>query len=413
MKKLNLSVVVLISAVMLSWLSRNKVEAASLQIGGNFTSSVTEKGLSPVKLNLIEVDGRAYLVPDSLQIIKMDNGRFKLNQIDLLGHKVGNGGDFIRSTYIQLGLKVIEFLSSTERGNALVTQNKLSLEEIKQNLDINHIVVSDEVLFDNTGSVVDAIGLPGLVILNSQIWLDHFENDRLVYDLIFHEMLRSVGVNDDNYIISKLINPFPSAFVLSTRLIPLIPLIEEDSLQSLIDFSAIKINGLGCRQQSGSFFAELDLTQNRLQLTFNDYNVVNTVDKMVDYSSCQIAIPVQLPQGKKLTISLIDLQGQILPRTQILKTAAQIKFEAFVAGTQSRVNLKTINFKNADRSFLFRRTDVLTSGCGSKDIIRLNTNQVLRSSKVINQNTATKDLGAVNTAQIKKISVYLSLDDCN
>lgn len=111
---------------------------------------------------------------------------------------------------------------------------------------------------------------------------------------------------------------------MSTRLIPLIPLIEEDSLQSLIDFSAIKINGLGCRQQR---LAELDLTQNRLQLTFNDYNAVNTVDKMVDYSSCQIAIPVQLLQGKKLTISLIDLQGQILPRTQILKTAAQIKFE--------------------------------------------------------------------------------------
>ena len=413
----NFSATLLMTSLMsFSWLYSLPCQAVTLGSALRVDlSAVNRQAASSVLMNQITVDGRSYFLPDSIHLKMLPSGQFQLDRIDQLGHKVGNGGDYLRSTFIKMGQKVIEFLTTTEAGAQLVSQNKLSLDDLSNALDINRIVVTNDILFDNTGSVVDAIGVPGLILLSSTAWLDHFENERSVYDLIFHEMLRSVAINDDNYTISAALHQFPSSLSISTRLIPLVPLIDEDSLQSLFDLSSVQVNGTGCVKNSGQFFAELDLARNALQLTFNRYVATNSTEKLVDYASCSLAIPVKLPAGKKLTISLIDLQGQVVPRASDLTSAVNVKFEAFLAGSRSRTNMKTINLKQDDRSFLFRKTDVLSSGCGTNDIVRVNTSQILRS-----QAQATNEAGkpnqtadlSVNSTQIKKISLFMNLEDC-
>lgn len=366
--------------------------------------------LNLIQKNVLTVDNRTYFLPDSIKLIKLDNGQFKLDKgIDIVGHKVGNGGDYIRSTFIQLGTKALDFLNTTDVGNAVAKKNNLNLDALKLALDINNVVLTTDTLFDNTGSVVDAIGIPGLIILNAQAWLDHFEKERNVYYLIFHEMLRSAAVNDDNYVISTALINFPNAFRISTRLLPLIPMLDGDSIQGLFDLSTVATNGSGCSAQAKQFYTELDLSKNSLEISLSNYVTNSDSKRLIDYKACSLAIPVKLPAGKRLVISLVDLQGVVMPKVAGVQSSAIIRFEAFLAGSSSPSNVKTIALGNDDRSFLFRKTDVLSSGCGTSDIIRLNTTNTL-TSKVVNANAVAGALP--NSAQIKKISVYMNLESC-
>ncbi|MFZ3230909.1 MAG: DUF4360 domain-containing protein [Pseudobdellovibrio sp.] len=385
---------------------------AQLPIVTTFNLKPSSASPVPIKKNIITVDNRSYIIPDSIKIIKQLNGQFKVDQKDLIGHKVGNGGDYIRSTFIQLGQKALDFITTTDIGHAIAIKNNLNSELLKLSLDIQNIVLTNDILFDNAGSVVDAIGLPGLIILNSSAWLEHFENERNVYYLIFHEMLRSTSINDDNYIISTDLINFPNAFRLSTRLLPLIPMLESDSIQNLFDFSNIAINGSGCVAKKGQLYTELDLAKNSLEISLNNYVTSNDAKKLIDYKACSLAIPVKLPKGKRLVISLVDMQGSVRPNSSSLQTTSTLKFEAFLAGSANTSNMKVISLGTNDRTFLFRKTDVLSSGCGTNDMIRLNTSSTL-ASKVISTKPPTLNPAAANISQIKKISVYMNMEDCN
>lgn len=360
--------------------------------------------VSVLKPNLLTIDNHTYTLPDSLKLIKLPNGKFKVDKIDLLGHKVGNGGDYIRSTFIQLGQKVLQYLTTTDAGDAIVRKNNLNTDDLKASLDINSIVLTDDTLFDNGGSVVEAIGIPGLIILNSEAWLAHFENERNVHYLIFHEMLRSSAVNDDNYIVSNDIVQFPTSLKTPTRLLPLIPMIDQDSIQGLFDLSNVSTGGAGCADKK-QYYAELDLTKNALEISLNNYVAQNDAKRLTDRKGCNLAIPMKLPKNKRLVISLVDLQGVVSPKTT-LKSVATVNFEAFVAGEKNSVKTKTINLGADDRSFLFRKTDLLKSGCGTQDIIRLNTSAVLSSTG------SSAEAAATNSVQVKKISILMNLEDC-
>lgn len=365
---------------------------------------------APAK-NVIVVDNRGYIIPDSIKLIRSANGQFKVDRIDIIGHKVGNGGDYIRSTFIQVGKKALEYVLTTEAGNTIVRKNNLNTDDLKAALDINRVVLTDETLFDDTGSVVDAIGIPGLIILNSSAWLEHFEKERNIQYLVFHELLRSASVNDDNYVISTDLIQIPNSFRLATRLVPLIPMIEGDSIQSLFDLSSVASNGSGCSAQKKEIYTELDLTKNSLEISLSNYITQNDTNRLVDNKACSLAIPVKLPKGKRLVISLIDLQGVVSPRIGQLQTTSSIKFEAFIAGTIKPSNAKVITLGSDERSFLFRKTDVLTSGCGTTEMIRLNTSNTL-TSKVISQTTTGSESILANTSQIKKISVLMNIESC-
>lgn len=355
---------------------------------------------------IIKVGDKSFVIPGSVKLIKLPDGKFTTEtKFSTEGHKVGNGGDYIRSTFIQMGENVVEYLETTQAGQQVLTANNLVVADLKATLTTERIVVTNDILMDNTGSIVDAIGVPGLVILNSASWLDHFEKERNVYYIAFHEMLRSLAVNDDDYVISKDLINFPSQFKMSTRLLPLIPMLESDSITELVTLDNVTVQGSGCSAKAPAY-TELDLTKNVIDITLKSFVVSNSEARKVDYKACNLAVPLKLPAGKRLTISLIDVAGEVRPQSADLQSTSTLRFEGFLAGQKGKVHTKTVALGSEARTVLFRKTDVITTGCGTSEILRLNVNNALSSKG----NAPGLEQ---NQSQIKKISVYLNLEDCN
>ncbi|MEQ1723692.1 MAG: DUF4360 domain-containing protein [Pseudobdellovibrio sp.] len=373
--------------------------AFAIDLGVNLNPK-TATILSPVKKNPLLVNGKTFLLPDYLKVIQTADGKFKIDNIDMLGHKVGNGGDYLRGQFILIGQQVLEHIEKSDLAN----DTRLNLNDLKDTLDINKISVVNDLLIDNTGSVVDAIGIPGLILLQSDSWNEHFEKQRNVYYLVFHEMLRSAGVNDDNYVISKLVLDFPVELQVNTRLVPLLPLLNEDSLLSVVNRAKIQSGGTGCVNKANRFFTDLNLANNSFEISFYDYITSVNAGKSFDRKACSLTIPVKLPANKKLVISLIDVQGQVNGASVDSKTSAKLSFEAFLAGSSQKIQTKAMTLNQGNRAFIMRKTNVLSSTCGGESQLRINTNALLTQ--------ATADTSLTEIMQVKKLSIYMNLEDC-
>lgn len=121
---------------------------------------------------------------------------------------LNNGGDDLRYRFIMEGQRVIRFFEEQPAGDALLKRFSLNLSALKETLQIQRISVRTEELYDNHGSAVDALGSPGSIVINKNRWERYFDRELNITYLVFHEMLRSAGVNDDGYRISAVIDPF-------------------------------------------------------------------------------------------------------------------------------------------------------------------------------------------------------------
>jgi hypothetical protein len=311
------------------------------------------------------------------------------------GHMVGNGGDFLRATFISQGNSVIEVLENTEAGRKLVSEKSLDIEALKSSLTIDKIKVTTDTLIDNSGSVVDAIGVKDSVLLNGELWLEHFEMNRDIYYLVFHEMLRSVGVNDDNYVISKALSPFPKGFAIDSRILADTELLADERLDGIVDFSKIMIAGKGCPSNLEGTRIEIDPVNNSLDLTFRNFRVQSGELK---YKSCNFMIPIQIPKSHRLVISQVDIGAKVHLAPD---SSASIQSEVFLPGSSGKVSRK--NFKTAGSSLigrtLIRRTDLMTTECGENSLLRLRTNALVNSN----------DSSFVN---IRKAKIYFNLESC-
>ncbi len=322
-------------------------------------------------------------------------------------HRVGNGGDHVRATFLQMGQAVIDYLQQTQEGAALVTNQKLKILDLQDTLDINKVAVSDDVLRDNSGSIVEALGIPDSIILQKSSWFSHFEKSTDIYYLVFHEMLRSAGVNDDNYIISKALLPFPSQRKIAAKVTPLIPLIEDDNISSLFDLAKVAVNGSGCPLQLSGTQTSFDSESNVLEITTRQYRNESSGTRVLARRSCSMAIPVKLPAKKRLVISQIDLRGKVdlQPKSQV-----QISFEAFLAGQSNSVKTKVIKSTQpnlgVNGTFQMRRTDLMKSNCGGNDIVRLNSSILSDLQGSGNANLKPE------FSEVNSIQVFLTLEDC-
>lgn len=315
-------------------------------------------------------------------------------------HRVGNGGDHVRATYIQMGEAVLEYLNQTQEGQGLLADNGLSPARLQQTLDIEKIVVTDNQLIDNSGSVAEAIGAPDQVVLNKEAWFSHFEKLTDVYYLVFHEMLRSAGVNDDNYVISKYLYPFPAARKVASKVTPVVPLIAEDNLSQIFDIAKIAVNGSGCPVDLAGTKISVDEENNTLSISTRLYKTDSKGSRLIIRKNCALAIPVKLPAKKRIVISQIDIRGKVSLQ---VKSQTQVAFEAFLAGKTNSQKIKTIKPSNKpiDGRFQMRRTEVLKSTCGGQDILRLN-------SSLLTNAQGTKP----ESASINDTVVYLNIEDC-
>lgn len=122
-------------------------------------------------------------------------------------HEVGNGGDQIRKGFILEGKEVLKRIDKTAAATALLLQNKITTDELKLQLDIQVIQVTEKILIDNTGSEVDALYVDPHIILNQERWSLLMNEDADLDLLILHELFRAIHFNDDNYVLSSEIIP--------------------------------------------------------------------------------------------------------------------------------------------------------------------------------------------------------------
>lgn len=123
----------------------------------------------------------------------------------------------VKDTYLKAGKAILYYLNNSEAGKKFVKKHSLSTFDLQKILNAKNISVKPGPLYDNRKSVVDTLGEKGLTILNQKSWDGFFQKEQDVYYLVFHEMLRMLEIDDDDYVISKELHPFPFQYKITTR----------------------------------------------------------------------------------------------------------------------------------------------------------------------------------------------------
>ncbi|MGB0453936.1 MAG: DUF4360 domain-containing protein [Bacteriovoracaceae bacterium] len=173
------------------------------------------------------------------------------------------------------------------------------------------------------------------------------------------------------------------------------------TLAALLSMSSAFANGLylgepgyggsGCPQ--GSVSTVLSPDQSSLSVLFDEYYVEAGGDsrKRIARKSCNIAIPVHVPQGFSVSIVDVDYRGYVsLPRG----AKARFSAEYFFAGR--RGPKLTENFRGfTDDEFLLSDKlglrALVWSRCGADVNMRVNTSMLVRTNRKKEEALATVD----------------------
>lgn len=161
--------------------------------------------------------------------------------------------------------------------------------------------------------------------------------------------------------------------------------------------------GTGC--PSGSVSATLSPDNKSLSLIFDEYQVSagGTTGRSFDRRSCNVAIPVFVPEGYSVAVVAIDYRGyNRLPN----RASSQFNVEYFFAGGRGPAFRRTF-YGALDSDYLINNELVLQSmvwsACGAD--VNLRTNSSMRISTVNNAEAmATVDSQDVNAAIVYRLS---------
>lgn len=160
------------------------------------------------------------------------------------------------------------------------------------------------------------------------------------------------------------------------------------------------VAGNGCRPGTVDSVASAD--GQTISILFSDYIVEagRDVNRRMDRKTCNIAIPVTVPQGYSLAIFQIDYRGfNSIPRGG----NTQFTAEYFFAGARGPRFQRTFQGPLQDEYLV--QNDVLAetvvwSNCGEQVILRANTAMVANTNARQEQVMATVDSADVNAAMI-------------
>jgi hypothetical protein len=160
--------------------------------------------------------------------------------------------------------------------------------------------------------------------------------------------------------------------------------------------------GTGC--PSGSVSATLSPDSKSLSLLFDSYLVQAGGDsgKSFDRKSCNIAIPVHVPQGLSISVLAIDYRGY---NNVPAGANSQFNVEYFFAGSRGPSFTKNYNGP-LDENYLIHNQltaqSVVWSPCGAD--VNLRTNSSIRvTTKANKQALATVDSEDVNAAIVYQL----------
>lgn len=132
--------------------------------------------------------------------------------------------------------------------------------------------------------------------------------------------------------------------------------------------------GSGCPEGTVSVAASFDGTA--ISVLFDEYVVETGPDDFFDYASCNVAVPVHVPQGFTVALVAVDYRGfAAVPQSG----SAQLNTEYFFAGTAGPRRTTTFPAGSFGRFLVeddFRASTLVWSACGADVILRANTSAV-------------------------------------
>jgi hypothetical protein len=159
--------------------------------------------------------------------------------------------------------------------------------------------------------------------------------------------------------------------------------------------------GSGC--PAGTASAALSPDQKSLSILFDQYqvNAGGTSGNTTDRKSCNIGVPVHIPQGLSLSIFKVDYRGfNSLP----YGAYSQFHVEYFFAGSRGPTYDKTF-WGSLNANYLLTNTlaasAIVWSPCGADVILRVNSSMLVRTNSSNQQAFAT-----VDSADIKAGLIY-------
>jgi hypothetical protein len=158
--------------------------------------------------------------------------------------------------------------------------------------------------------------------------------------------------------------------------------------------------GNGC--PAGSADATLSPDQKSITILFDQFLVeAGSNGKRLDRKSCNIAIPVHVPQGFSVSIVDVDYRGYVsLPK----QAEARLSSEYFFAGGSGPKFVRQF-LGRTDEDYEVRDTlGILArvwSPCGASTLLRVNTSMLVRTNSKLEDALAT-----VDSADIQAGTVY-------
>ncbi len=136
--------------------------------------------------------------------------------------------------------------------------------------------------------------------------------------------------------------------------------------------------GTGCPQGSASAVLSPDAKQ--LSILFDSYSMEAKGSKTVDRKTCNVAIPIHVPNGLSVSILQVDYRGyNSLPRGG----SSELGVEYFFAGVKGPAMTKTFNGALDSDFYVSNKlaaTALTWSPCGADVNLRINTSMRVRTN---------------------------------
>jgi hypothetical protein len=162
-------------------------------------------------------------------------------------------------------------------------------------------------------------------------------------------------------------------------------------------------NGTGC--PAGSVSANVSPDNQELSILFGSFQVESggMTGKTVDRKSCQVSIPVQVPQGFSVSMIKIDYRGY---HRVPLNASGTFDVEYFFAGSNGPQYRKTfIGASDGNFTLNNRVTAVSTvwSACGANVNLRTNTSIAVQTNNLNEQSMLTLDSADISSGIVYQL----------
>jgi hypothetical protein len=141
--------------------------------------------------------------------------------------------------------------------------------------------------------------------------------------------------------------------------------------QSKVEIQGASYGGSGCPDRSASVSVSPDGQE--LTVLFDKFSALGN-DPSQSRKSCNLSIPIKVPQGYQISLYDADYRGYVAPQT-----SGTLRAEYFFAGNRGSVFQRTFNGENnySVRDSLATIADVW-SACGDSTNMRVNASMTAR-----------------------------------